>query len=588
MWCPVSTLDASPRIDPFALSEKTDNGAHKPRRGALRLIRRHAFPVIVVLVLGYLVLVPLVRLQLLAAQDGFAGYTTAFTSRQILGTIANTAALGLGSLAIALTLGTVLAWWSTRLSRRFIWMATLPILPIVIPPVAFVIGWVMMLSPTSGMLNKLIRSLPFYPAQVGLPSGPVDVFSTTWIVILTGVSLTSFVYVFFREGMSRVNLELLEAARIAGSGQIGAFFKIMLPLIRPSMVYGTAVALLLGLGQFTAPLLLGPQKNIRVLTTEVYRFVSLPPLDYAAAAAVASPLLFMGLGVVVLQKYVLSNSARFVSSVGKGTRAVGRPSRIAPIAVGLHALIALVIPLGALVVVGLSPFWGGSIVPSTFTFDNFADVLAMPQVPRAIMTSLIVSLSAVLILIPVGYFAADILYRQRGPAWLRAVLDFIVTIPLGVPAVVFGAGFLFTYSGPPFQLYGTPAVIVIVYITLMLPFTVRMQIAARISMGTEYEAAARVSGAGLVRAHVGIILPMMRSAIAGASALIFVMLSHEFTGSLLVRSPNTQVMGTVFYDIWVTTSYPLVAAMGLIMCVITGIGVVLAMVVGGKNALEML
>ena len=563
--------------------------AGRARRGKWAVVRRHLLPCLVVLMLGYLVLVPLVRLQLLASEDRFGAYRTAFTTREITESVLNTIFLGLGSLLMALVLGTALAWSSARLSRRFSWMQVIPILPIVIPPVAAVIGWVMMLAPASGLLNKAIRALPFYPEPAGLPSGPINVFTTPWIVVLTGLSLTSFVYVFFRAGMARVNFELLEAARVAGSSQRDVFFGIVLPLIRPSMIYGSAVALLLGLGQFTAPLLLGTQENIRVLTTEVYRFVGVPPVDYAASAAVASPLLFIGLAVVVAQKFLLNNEARFVSDVGKGSRNVGRPSRFAPVAIGLYGAVALLIPLLALLVVALSPFWSGSVEPSRFTLENFRQIFERPQTVDAIQTSIVVSLSAVAILVPVGYVVADILYRKRGANWMRSLIDIIITLPLGVPAVVFGAGFLFAYSNPPFVLYGTNAVIVIVYVTLMLPFTVRMQLAARISMGTSYEAAARVSGAGLVRAHLGIVLPMMRGAVAGASALIFVMLSHEFAASLLVRSTDTQVMGTVFYDIWVNLPYPLVAAMGIVMCLVTAAGVILATVVGGRsNALESL
>lgn len=561
----------------------------RPRGAFGSLVRRHLLPIVTIAVLGYLVIAPLVRLQLLAFDNGAAGYRAAFSTARIGESILNTVLLGLGSLAIALVGGTALAWWSTRLSPRSSWMATVPVLPIVIPPVAAVIGWAMMLSPTSGMLNKLIRSLPFYPAGSGVPRGPIDVFSSTWIIILTGISLTSFVYVFLRSGMMRLNYELIEAGRSSGASQARVFRTIVLPLLRPSLIYGTAVALLLGLGQFTAPLLLGTRDNIRVLTTEVYRFVSLPPVDYGAAAAVASPLLLAGLVVVVLQKYLLSNGGRFVADVGKGTRTGGRSSRIAPIAIALYGIIAMLLPLLALTVVSLSPFWSGSIQPSTFTLDNFKTILSTPQTRDAILTSIQVSLAAVVLSVPVGYIVADILYRARGAGWARGVLDVIITMPLGVPAVVFGAGFLFTYTQPPLVLYGTNWVIIVVYVTLMLPFTVRMQLAARMSMGTSYESAARVCGAGALRTHFGIILPMMRGAIGGASALIFVMLSHEFAASLLVRSTQTQVMGTAFYDIWVNSSYPLVAAMGLIMCAVTMLGVIVAVRVGGKsNTLEQL
>ena len=76
-------------------------------------------------------------------------------------------------------------------------------------------------------------------------------------MIITGLSLASFVYLFVSSGFENINGELIEAAQVAGSSRAGVFFKVVLPLLRPSLVYGGGVALLLGLGQFTAPLLLG-------------------------------------------------------------------------------------------------------------------------------------------------------------------------------------------------------------------------------------------------------------------------------------------------------------------------------------------
>ena len=50
---------------------------------------------------------------------------------------------------------------------------------------------------------------------------------------------------------------------------------------------------------------------------------------------------------------------------------------------------------------------------------------------------------------------------------------------------------------------------------------------------------------------------------------MFVLLTHEFAASLLVRAPTTQVMGTVLFDYWTNGSYPLVAAIALVMTVVT-------------------
>jgi iron(III) transport system permease protein len=199
----------------------------------------------------------------------------------------------------------------------------------------------------------------------------------------------------------------------------------------------------------------------------------------------------------------------------------------------------------------------------------------------------VVATAGVLCSLPVGYAAADILYRRRSLPVVRHALDLIVNLPLGIPAVVFGAGFFFTYTRPPFVLYGTNWVIILVYVTIMLPFTTRMQLAARMALGDTYEAASRVSGASPARTHASIILPLTRGAMSGAAALMFVLLSHEFSASLLVRSSKTQVMGTIVYDLWTQSTYPNVAAMALLMCVVVGAGVTIAVKLGGgADALE--
>ena len=109
---------------------------------------------------------------------------------------------------------------------------------------------------------------------------------------------------------------------MSGSSRAWVFFHVTLPLLRPSLVYGAGVALLLGLGQFTGPLLLGPNKNITVLTTDMFRATQQVPPQYDVAAAYGSPLLVFGIVVIVLNKILLGEQSRFVTHGGKAFRQV--------------------------------------------------------------------------------------------------------------------------------------------------------------------------------------------------------------------------------------------------------------------------
>ena len=52
--------------------------------------------------------------------------------------------------------------------------------------------------------------------------------------------------------------------------------------------------------------------------------------------------------------------------------------------------------------------------------------------------------------------------------------------------------------------------IILVYVTLMLPFSTRMQLSGMLALGDVIPEASRVSGAGPLRTYLEIMLPLMR------------------------------------------------------------------------------
>lgn len=552
-------------------------GTHSTRRQhRLQTIALYAF----VAALAWLVLSPLIRLQAVAFEDGARGYQLMLTANNLGTTLVNTVGLALGSLIIGMVFGTLLAWWASRLPPNLRFLRALPVLPIVLPAVAVVSGWAFLLSPRPGYLNAALRMLPWWSH---LDSGPVEVYSITWIVIITGFSLTAFVYLFVSSGMQNINAELIEAARVNGSTAMGAFFRVTLPLLRPVLLYGGGVTLLLGLGQFTAPLLLGTNKGVTVLTTHMFYAVAQSPTDFGTAAAFGTPLLIFGIAVVLFQKLMLGDHSRFVTHGGRGFRVAGKPSTLSAWCIVVFTFVTTGLPMLSLLLLSLSNYWSPKIALSRLTFDNFSQIAKESQIVDAIVTSVTVSLISVAIALVIGFAVAVILLRGRRHRVLRTLLDIIVALPLGVPAVIFGAGFLFAYTRPPLVLYGTIWVLVFVYVTLMLPFTTRMQIAGMLQLGNSYLEASRTSGANAFWTDVRITLPLMRSTIGGAAALMFILLTHEFTASMLVRSPTKQVMGTILFDYWNNGSYPLVAAIALVMTVVTAVGMLAAVLVGGRE-----
>jgi len=523
--------------------------------------------------LALLVLPPIGYVLGQAFAEGGSGFRNLAGLPGLGRSIANTVLLGLGSVAIALVVGVYLARCAIRLPRGLRWLAALPLLPLVMPPLATIVGWAFLLAPRVGFVNVMLRELPFF---ADLARGPVDIYTVPWIVIITGVLLASYAYMFIYVGLLGMGQDVSDASRIAGASERQTFWMVVLPLLRPQLVYAGAVVLLLALGQFTAPLLLGSPRNINVLTTEMFWLMQRIPVRFGDAAALGALLIILGVMLALTQRRLVGETARFVSLGGTTARTNTRTSAYAALPILGYGLIALVLPLAGLARVALSSFWSSRIF-APVTFENFRSVLLdNPETKGAILTTIFASAGATAIVLPIGLAAALVSQGANMPKFVKDLCELFVFIPLGVPAAIFGAGFLFAFAQGPFPLAGTTLGLIVVYVTITIPFATRVTLAALNTVSKDYAEAARVCGAGSLRAFGMIVLPLLRPGLAAAAVLVLVVLSHELAASLFVRSPSTQVMSTVLYDGWATGSYPDVAVIALIMFAVTTTGIGIA------------
>ncbi|SNT35893.1 ABC transporter permease [Rhodococcoides kyotonense] len=188
---------------------------------------------------------PLVRLQLAGLSDGGSAFHRVFATPGIGQVFANTFIIALGSVAVATVCGVGLAWSVYRSPSRIRgWISMLPIIPLMIPAVASISGYVYLFSPKVGLINQWLREFGVGSGT----SGPLDVYSMTGIVFVTGFSLTSFVYLFVNASLQQRGSEFEMAAATCGANPLRVFFTVTLPLLRPAIVYSAGITFLLESG----------------------------------------------------------------------------------------------------------------------------------------------------------------------------------------------------------------------------------------------------------------------------------------------------------------------------------------------------
>lgn len=534
---------------------------------------------VLALVIAAMVGIPLSQIVRRLVEEGGSGYGAMFDRPDIGRTFAVTGLIGVASALLALVLGVLFAWWVSRLSGRTGRVAAvLPLMALLIPPPVTVLGWIFLLSPEVGYGNQLLRRLPLLG---GTDSGPIDIYSVPGIVIVSALFLMPFVFFFAHGAFRSVGPDFENAAALAGASRLRSFFTVGLPLIRPAMVYAAAIVLVLGVGQFTAPLLLGTSQGTRVISTEIYFVTGEYPINYALGSALATPLILLGILVVIMQRRIVGDERRFV--VGRDQEMAAETSRwrVVPVAV-LGVLLAL--PLLAVLHMAVSPYWSGELTVSDYTLQNFRKVWERGEVFTALRTSLIVSGLAVAIVVPLTFLGALAILPGSSASWVpRRIIEFASNVPLGIPAVIFGLGALFAYAASPFQLYGTLGIIVVCYVTIMLPFALRMQLAALVSQGPDYWEASRVSGASSTRTVVRIVGPLASSGVLSAAIFTFILCMYEFSSSLMLSSPRTLVMGMLFYRTYDVGDYPSLAVLAVMMVAVASVIVCVGLLTVGRR-----
>ncbi|MFZ4833379.1 ABC transporter permease [Rouxiella sp. Mn2063] len=197
-------------------------------------------------------------------------------------------------------------------------------------------------------------------------------------------------------------------------------------------------------------------------------------------------------------------------------------------------LLGLMLPLAVTLIYAVVSEWGATILPSGFTFKWLVDLWSDPRFLLALGHSLLVCVGTLVLsmalILPLMFVIAY--YFPR----LDALMNVLILLPFAVPPVVSSVGLMQLYSSPPFELTGTPWILIGCYFTIALPFIYRaisnnMQ---AINMRDLMDAA-HLLGASTWKAALLVILPNLRKGATIAVLLSFSFLIGEFVfANLLV------------------------------------------------------
>jgi len=341
----------------------------------------------------------------------------------------------------------------------------------------------------------------------------------------------------------------VETARMLGRSRAGAFLRITVPMARPALVAGVALAMMEALADFGTVTTFG----YRTLTEAIYR-VWYGMFDRLAATQLASVLLLFAAGLLLLERHSRGR-ARFTQSGRRGpgvepVRLAGwRATGATTACVGVLAL-AFLLPVGQLAWWAITAIRAGQVAPD-FT------ALLWHTCALAGATAAVASLLAVLL----AYAG-----RLHGTATVRVAAQ-LASMGYALPGAVIAVGVLLPLAwadhalvpsleralGRPLGLLltGSAAGLILAYVVRFLAVGLQTVDASLGKIPPSLDDAARVLGARAGSALRRVHLPLIRGGLLTAVVLVFVETMKEMPATLLLRPVG---LNTLAVEIWERTT----------------------------------
>lgn len=532
------------------------------------------------LLVAYPLIVTVVRLLTGHLSSVQAGTTiwSVISSPQTLTALWHTAVLVVAGGGLALVIGALLAWLNERTDARIGWAAAiLPLVSMFVPSIAAAIGWVFLGEPRVGLVNTMLRWL-LSRVGVHLISGPIDIYSWYGLIFTYAVYLVPFAYLAISNGLQAMDPAMEEAARASGASVWKTFLRVSIPSQVPAL--GSAVLLLLTMGfaLFSLPVIIGTRANITVLPVLIVQDVTQAyPSDLVSAIGRSLMLVvIVGLAWYLQRRLVGAKGQAYATISGKSSRLsavrMGRWRGPARALMVVYLFCAAVLPFLGLAMVSLEPFWNVHVNWSRLGFANYHAMLALPEVSQGLRNSLLFGVVGALLVIACAVLVAQLTELTALRRW--RIVDGVLKIPAAITHIVIAIGLILAFAAAPFSWGGTATILVVAYVVLYFPQASFFASAAVQQIGRPLLEAATLNGAGPAKRLGRVVLPLMAPALIASWSLIFVLMAGDITASAMLSSSTTPVVGFVMLDQWGSGNFPAIAALGVIVTVIST-GVVL-------------
>jgi iron(III) transport system permease protein len=543
----------------------------------------------------YIAVIPLVFLlwqsfrtpQTAAADAVFtvANYVDAYGSSDTWTLLWNSLKFAFGTSVFAFVVGTLLAWMNERTNTPFksIFFA-LSLIPLVIPGILFTVAWIFLASPQIGIINVALQG------WLGLQAPPFDIYSLAGMIWVDGLHYSPMAFLLMSAAFRAMDPSLEESATMSGANMFQVAWRVTLKLTWPAIFATILILFVRAIESFEVPALLGLPVGIQVFTSAIYQAVHRYPSQVGLASAYAVTLLVITTVGVYFVSRLSTRGSKYATMTGKGFRPrlidLGGWRWFTAAIFIVYFLLIVVLPFSVLLWSSFQTFYA---VPSmqaldNLTLDPYRFILAYPNLARTVGNSIMLSFGSATIVMLVTSVICWIVVKTRFPG--RWLLDNVASLPMVFPGLVLGLSIMIFYLNVDVGIYGTIWIMLIAYVTRFMPYGLRYNTASMLQIHKELEESAAMSGASWATTFRRVILPLLKPGLLAGWIYVMIVSIRELSTSILLYSPDTQVVSIVIWELWENGQYVELSALGVLFIISLFLLVLAAQWLGKKYGVK--
>jgi iron(III) transport system permease protein len=454
---------------------------------------------------------------------GLANFDTYFRTPALLTSIWNSLWVSALVTAITLPLAFTFAYALTRSCMPFkALLRNLALVPILAPSLLAAISFIFWFG-NQGVFKPLMGSGQIYGAPGIVISMIFATFPHALMIIVTALSLT--------------DARLYEAADSLATPAWRKFLTITVPGAKYGLISAAMVVFTYALSDFGIPKVIGG--NFNMLATDIFKLV-IGQQDFAKGAVVAIILLVPVAVTYLVDGYVQKRQSALLSA--RSVPYVPRPSRGFDAAMlGFCALLAVLM----LAVLGMA-IYASFVKLWPYNFSLSLDHYRMGIVDAGIFSAYLNSLKMAFWVATLGtvfiFATAYLLEKTRGIDGFRPFVRLMAVLPMGVPGMVLGLGYIFFFvrDGNPLHfLYGSLGILVINTVVHYYSSSHLTALTALKQIDAEFEAVSASLKVPFWRTFFRVTVPVCLPAVLDISRYLFVNAMTTVSAVVFLYSPNT-------------------------------------------------